>query len=227
MELEQEAIRRAHGRSLLLVEGVDDKHAFFHIFMRATGREPAFAIDSCDSDSGVLERLGSIVVGVESELAVIGAVLDADADTGVVRRRQSIRRLLEPAYDFPETFPVDGLIVKPKRSRMDRDRLPTIGVWFMPDNVRDGIFEDLLRAAMTPEVDRYVSAVVDKAKSDGIATFRSVERSKAIVKTHIAWQDPRKKDLGVAIRDRHFENLVPACEPFLNWLEALFGQWTA
>jgi hypothetical protein len=92
----------------------------------------------------------------------------------------------------------------------------------MPDNVRDGIFEDLLCAAMTPESEKYISGVVDKAKSDQMASFRDVERSKAIVKTHIAWQDPNKKNLGEAIR-AHFENLAPASQPFLNWLARLFG----
>ena len=57
----------------------------------------------------------------------------------------------------------------------------------------------------------------------GITGFRDVERPKAIVKTHIAWKDPNKKNLGEAI-GAHFDNLIPACRSFLNWLNLLFGE---
>src|SRR5208337_219848 len=95
---------------------------------------------------------------------------------------------------------------------------PVIGVWLMPDNVRDGIFEDLLCMAMAPESESYISKVVDKAKDDQMASFSNAERPKAIVKTHIAWQSPRTKHLGEAISARRFDNLIPACQPFLDWL---------
>jgi hypothetical protein len=92
----------------------------------------------------------------------------------------------------------------------------------MPDNDRDGMLEDLLCTAMAPESGKYIAAVVDQATVDGMTGFRKVERSKAIVKTHIAWQDPNKKNLGEAIGS-HFDNLDPACRPFLNWLQRLFN----
>jgi hypothetical protein len=131
---------------------------------------------------------------------------------------------LESAYDVPEAFPPGGLILKPKDTRANRERLPVIGVWLMPDNVRDGIFEDLLCTAMAPGSENYISKVVDKAKDDQMANFRDVERSKAIVKTHIAWQDPKTKNLGEAIGGKHFDNLAPACQPFVDWLSRLFGE---
>jgi hypothetical protein len=131
---------------------------------------------------------------------------------------------LESAYEITKDFPSEGLILKPRETRADRDRLPVIGVWLMPDNVRDGIFEDLLCAAMAPESKDYISRVVDKAKNDQMASFRDVERSKAIVKTHIAWRDPKTKNLGEAIGGKHFDNLAPACESFLDWLDRLFGE---
>lgn len=163
------------------------------------------------------------MVGSARTKRVLGAVIDADPDTGVPRRLQDLRRRLDSAYELPDAFPVDGLILRPSASRPDRARLPILGVWLMPDNERDGIFEDLLRVAMTVESESYISAVVDKAKVDGVATYSDVERSKVIVKTHVAWQDPDKKNVGEAI-GQHFENLAPACQPFLGWLERLFGE---
>lgn len=219
----QEADLTSRDKSLLLVEGVDDWHSVYHIVSCITKKEPCFEIGYCGNDGEVLDKLSSVVVGSATQKSTLGAVLDADADTGVATRLQSIRRLLESAYEVPDVFPSEGLILRPKNTRADRDRLPIIGVWLMPDNVRDGIFEDLLRAAMAPESEKYISGVVDQATKDGMTSFREVERPKAIVKTHIAWQDPNKKNLGEAI-SAHFDNLIPACQPFLNWLKRLFGE---
>jgi hypothetical protein len=212
------------GKSLLLVEGVDDWHSIHHIVSCITHNDAGFDIGYCGNDDAVIDRLSSVVVGSGTARSVLGAVLDADADTGIAARLQSIRHSLESAYEIPEVFPSEGLILKPKGARADRDRLPVIGVWLMPDNVHDGIFEDLLRAAMSPESEKYISGVLDQATKDGKTDFREIERPKAIIKTHIAWQDPNKKNLGEAINDKHFVNLAPACQPFLNWLNRLFGE---
>jgi hypothetical protein len=220
----QTADLSSEGKNLLLVEGVDDWHAFHHIVRSITNREAIFDIGYCGNDVAVLDRLSSVVVGSETTKSILGAVLDADAGKGVKARLGSIRHSLESAYEVPEVFPTEGLILRPKSTRIDRDRLPVIGVWLMPDNVRDGIFEDLLCAAMTPESENYISKVVDKAKEDRMASFRDVERTKSIVKTHIAWQDPKTKNLGEAISGKQFNNLGTACQPFLNWLNRLFGE---
>ncbi len=160
---------------------------------------------------------------------ILGAVLDADqcskedaGDGGIQSRIRVLQGRLGKSYAIPDKFPDEGLILPPTQE-VDQDRLPVLGVWLMPDNVRDGIFEDLLRAAMAPESEKYISGVVDQATKDGMTGFRDVERPKAIVKTHIAWQDPNKKNLGEAI-NAHFDNLIPACQSFLGWLERLFGE---
>ena len=113
-------------------------------------------------------------------------------------------------------FPPNGLIVRPKLDHPNHDRLPVIGVWLMPDNVRDGILEDLLREALPAEQEAYIGKVVDRAREDRVATFGSVDRSKVIVRTHIIWQDPSMKDLGIALAP-HFERLEPACRGFFDW----------
>lgn len=225
----EEADLSSEGNSLLLVEGVDDCHSLSNAFRSITGKPHSFKIGHCGkdgkpgNDSAVLDLLRTVVVGSKCTKAILGAVIDSDADTGVEARLQSIRHALESAYEVPAIFPPEGLILNPKESRVDHHRLPIIGIWLMPDNVNSGIFEDLLRSAMRPESEKYITDVVDKAKIDGMTGFRDVERSKAIVKTHIAWQDPNKKNLGEAISS-HFDNLDPACRPFLDWLERLFGK---
>jgi len=217
------------GRKVLLVEGIDDWHNFGHLILASIGSLPTCEMGHCDNDEGVLDRLTAMTEGSRRTQTVLGAVLDADrgkpevpGDTGIQHRIRTLQGRLGAYYQIPESFPVEGLILPPKAEK-DRDRLPILGIWLMPDNERDGIFEDLLRAAMTPKSEGYIADVVDKAKAEGVASFIEVQRSKAIVKTHIAWQDPDKKNVGEAI-GKHFENLAPACGPFLKWLEMLFGE---
>lgn len=217
------------GKKALLVEGPDDWHAFCHLVHKATGAFPSYELGHCINEEGVLEILTGMTEASQKTQAILGAVLDADqsetegtGDGGIRSRVRSLQGRLGKFYAIPDEFPEEGLILPPTEE-IDQDRLPILGIWLMPDNVRDGIFEDLLRAAMAPESEKYISAVVDQAKKDGMTGFREVERPKAIVKTHIAWQDPNKKNLGEAI-EAHFDNLVPACKPFLDWLERLFGE---
>ena len=218
------------GKKVLLVEGLDDWHAFSHLIHASTGAFPAYELGHCDNDDGVLDILSGMTEASSQTQSVLGAVLDADQgkegiarDRGIQARIRSLKGRLEKYYAIPDAFDAEGIILSPT-NESDRDRLPVLGIWLMPDNERDGIFEDLLCTAMAPESEKYISVVVDKARDDGMTGFRDVERSKAIVKTHIAWQDPNKKNLGEAIGS-HFDNLDPACRPFLNWLERLFNQF--
>lgn len=217
------------GKKVLLVEGQDDWHAINHLIHALTGAFPDYELGYCDNDEAVLDILYGVTEASRQTQVLLGAILDADQgkegldkDSGTQARIRSLKGRLDKFYDIPDAFPTDGLILSPK-AEVDIDRLPTIGIWLMPDNVLDGIFEDLLRAAMAPASEKYISEVVDKASQDCMTSFRDVERSKAIVKTHIAWQDPNKKNLGEAIGS-HFDNLNPACLPFLKWLERLFGK---
>jgi hypothetical protein len=87
----QPADLASEGKGLLLVEGVDDWHAFRHIVRGIRDREPFFEIGYCGNDDAVLDRLSSVVVGSGTTKSALGAVLDADADTGVDARLESIR----------------------------------------------------------------------------------------------------------------------------------------
>lgn len=216
------------GKKVLLVEGPDDWHAINNLIHKSTGAFPSYELGYCNNDNGVLDILSGMTEASNQTQSILGAVLDADlgkegkaGDSGIQARIRSLKGRLEKYYAIPDLFAGEGLILPPT-NESDRDRLPVLGIWLMPDNERDGIFEDLLCAAMAPESEKYIAGVVDQATVDKMTSFRNVERSKAIVKTYIAWQDPNKKNLGEAIGS-HFDNLDPACRSFLNWLECLFS----
>jgi len=86
------------------------------------------------------------------------------------------------------------------------------------------MFEDLLIEALPEEGRTYTSAVVNKAKTDAVATFKDIHLSKAVIRTYMAWQDPPDiQYLGVAIKKKTFEKIEAKCKQFIQWLEELFG----
>lgn len=218
------AIESPLGAKALLVEGIDDWHAIYHIVECCTGAAPTFDLRYCGNDDAVVETAAAIPVSRTRTQEVVGLVLDSDSEDnnggGIQHRIRLLKSKLGHYYEIPDTLPTNGLNILPSDQTND-ESLPRLGIWLMPDNALDGIFEDLLRIAMNATTQAYISAVVDKAKADQIASYRPVERSKAIVRTHIAWQDPNKKNLGEAMAS-HFENLVPACEVFIKWIQSLF-----
>ena len=126
-------------------------------------------------------------------------------------------------YTLPKVFPEGGLILDPL-ANPGSDRLPRLGIWLMPNNRAYGMFEDLLIESLKDEVKVYTTAVVTKAKTDGIATFKEIHLSKAVIRTYMAWQDPPDiQYLGLAIKTKTFENIEAKCKQFIQWLEQLFG----
>ena len=94
----------------------------------------------------------------------------------------------------------------------------------MPNNKAYGMFEDLLMEALLDKVRSYTTGVVNRAKTDQIATLKGVHLSKAIIRTYMAWQDPPDIPfLGLAIKKKTFENIEAKCKQFIRWLEQLFG----
>jgi len=82
-----------------------------------------------------------------------------------------------------------------------------------------------MRAATTGGLPpSYTTAVVRRSKTDGIAKFKDVHLSKAVIRTYLAWQDPPDiQYLGLAIKRGAFDNIEAECRQFVGWLEQLFG----
>jgi hypothetical protein len=82
----------------------------------------------------------------------------------------------------------------------------------------------LLSNALLDSVRTYTDSVVSKAKTDQIASYRESHKSKAMIRTYMAWQDPPDiQYIGLAIKSRVFQNLETTCQTFIEWLRALFG----
>lgn len=218
---------KAESELLLLVEGVNDCHAISQIVWLARKAEPAFGIYECGSDNGVLDMVAATLVDTTRAKRVLGLVLDSDIegvppDKVVQSRLDQLRYRTDGYYSLPDTFPEQGLIVSPVRTRPDAHRLPKLGVWLMPNNRSWGMFEDLLIQSLPDRTIQYTTGVVDKAKVDGVAAFKDAHKAKAIVRTYMAWQDPDVQYLGLAVRQRMFPQVSTECRQFLQWLDDLF-----
>jgi hypothetical protein len=214
---------------LLLVEGVNDCHAVFQLVWLVHKTAPVFGIHECGNDDKVLENLAARLVSSAPRQKTLGVILDSDikgvsADQVIQSRLDQLRPRIGEFYALPKVFPEGGLILDPLATRQGADRLPRLGVWLMPNNRAYGMFEDLLIESLKDEVKVYTTAVVNKAKTDGIASFKDIHLSKAVIRTYMAWQDPPDiQYLGVAIKTKTFGNIEARCKQFIQWLEQLFG----
>jgi hypothetical protein len=220
---------KSESELLLLVEGVNDCHAVFQLMWLVYHADPVFGIHECGNDDKVLDSLASRIVSTRSRQRVLGLILDADIvglrpDQVIQSRLDQLAARVGTRYPLPAVFPEGGLILDPLAGRPDADRLPKLGVWLMPNNKAYGMFEDLLMGSLSEQVAAYTTTVVKQSKVDGIARFKDVHLSKAVIRTYLAWQDPPDiQYLGLAIKRGAFENIEAECKRFVQWLEQLFG----
>lgn len=213
---------------LLLVEGPSDRNAVVQLVRLVRKAEPSFLAFDCKNDDGVLAQLSARLVQPHPAQKVVGLILDADIDgstekDAVQRRWAQLKNRIGADYNLPENFPAEGLIIDPKQGRQAIGTLPRIGVWLMPNNRAFGMFEDLLLESLGDHEKNYTSSVVNRAKTDQVATFHPSHLSKAVVRTYMAWQEPPDlPHLSFAIRMGHFQNINAACAQFLDWLGRLF-----
>jgi hypothetical protein len=219
---------KSESELLLLVEGINDCHAVFQLMSLIRGVAPVFGIHECGGDDKVLDNLASRIVSTRAKQRVLGLILDADieglpADQVIQSRLDQLVARVGTYYPLPPVFPEHGLILDPLANRPEADRLPRLGVWLMPNNKAYGMFEDLLMDSLPGQVAAYTGTVVKQSKADGIARFKDVHLSKAVIRTYLAWQDPPDMQyVGLAIRKGAFENVEAGCKRFIEWLEQLF-----
>lgn len=199
---------------ILLVEGIDDCHVVMAL-CAAHNVPHTFGIYECGSDVGVLKRLNALILRPDPPL-VIGIVLDADRPS-LEGRWQSVRaKLSHYDYTFPEAPTSNGTIIQ---SEAD---FPRIGFWFMPDNQVSGMLEDFCQGLAEAKALGFAATCVDKAKQDGLSTYKDAHRSKAIIHTYLAWQDEPGRPLGQAITAQALRPATEIGKRFAGWLERLF-----
>lgn len=208
----------------LIVEGPDDRETLLQL-CNAHGynlkNQPAFEILVAGGIDRVPSAFRSAVLGSYS---VVGAMVDADGPgqgmTLTQRWRSWQAQLGALAYRPPETLPAGGLVLKPG------DR-PTVGLWIMPDNQRDGALEDWLMD-LVPAGDPLMPAARAAVSQVGSAVaephrYADKDRSKAELHTFLACKPITPTPSGLAFTRNYLDPNHSMAQALLSWLRALFG----
>ncbi|MDX2268612.1 MAG: DUF3226 domain-containing protein [Bryobacter sp.] len=126
-----------------VLKGIDEWHLLQHSGERAKElfKEPPKPKPSEPALSGdtVATRLSAALK--DNTLNVICVICDAERQSADERWR-ALKNIVESAYnDCPAEFPERGLILNQK------DR-PKLGIWIMPDNIKQGMIEDFYLSAI-------------------------------------------------------------------------------
>ena len=204
------------GKKILLVEGADDEHVLKHV----CGARGVQKLDEIKPLGSVEQLLESFPVRLkESDIEVLGVVVDADTDLSA--RWQSLRdRLRNAGYqNVPEHPAPKGTILPPP----DNAVLPRVGIWIMPDNQTRGILEDFMRF-LVPEGSGLFNHVKSSVAAipEGERRFDKRAEPKAIIHTWLAWQEEPGKPLGTAITARYLDPGVAQVDDLVFWLTQLF-----
>lgn len=152
---------------------------------------------------------------LESDLEVMGIIVDADTDLQA-RWDSLCSRLRECGYSqLPRQPDARGTIIEePGKVRL--------GIWIMPNNRLDGMLEDFV-AFLIPPADKlwgYVQTCVENISPDE-RPFGSHE-AKAKIHTWLAWCEQPGTPLGSAIQRRYLDAHVPEALEFVAWIRRLF-----
>ncbi|MGA2543576.1 MAG: DUF3226 domain-containing protein [Verrucomicrobiota bacterium] len=204
------------GKKILLVEGTDDEH----VFKNLCGQRNVGTLDEIKPQGSVKQLLENFPVRLlESEIEVLGVVLDADTD--LAGRWDALKqRLIRAGYSGVPGQPApEGTILDPPINTL----LPRFGVWIMPDNRTTGILEDFLHflvpagSRLFEHVKSSVQAIPDQERR-----FSKLAEPKAIIHTWLAWQVEPGKPFGTAISAKFLDPNVSQVDVLVAWLKRLF-----
>ena len=205
--------RSRHGRKIIAVEGVNDKHVIMHILTRSGIR---LGIDVIDRD-GLDELLRGIPLLVgNAENRVVGIVVDAN-DSTIARSRAVLDLLRRAGVDVPTSLEEYGTIIP------GTDELPRIGIWMMPDNRSPGELEHFV-ARMIPDDDPVWP--LSEGYIDGIPLQHRVFRPQKVTRAKVlSWMATRDEPgfMGQAIDRRDLRTDGELCQRFIAWLNRLFA----
>ena len=204
------------GKRVLWVEGRDDEHVVKSI----CGWLGLGKIDHIESQEGKDPLLETLPIKLkESDLMVLGIILDADTDLHA-RWRALADRLRAAGYGAIREWPdPQGTVLYPPQGSL----LPRLGIWLMPDNRVPGILEDFLRFlipahdALLPHAEQALATLPD-------TRFEPLKRPKVLMHTWLAWQEEPGKPYGQAITARYLDATLPAGAAFAAWLQRVFFQ---
>lgn len=200
-----------------IVEGGDDRHVIDQLVGVKQVKKPEI-----HPKSGFSELLKSLPENLtNNSLEFLAVVFDADRDP--VARWREVREKMTAAgvEDVPEA-PAEGGFIG--NSPSDRILPRRTGIWMMPNNRSPGALEELV-VRMIPVVSPLFAHV--RASIDSIPPnerlFSDEKRTKAEIRTWLAWQKDPGLAYGSAIRENYLDTETPGIADFVAWLNKLYS----
>lgn len=215
---------------ILLVEGVDDQ-CFFKQFIKKFTPELSIDVEvvtpkdlneqGYNTKQGALEQLSVMTKGTEA--VQIGLIVDADLSKdggGCLNFLVQLNKKLEAnrfasADKNPES---SGYMVQ--------HSVHSCGVWIMPNNNDDGIFEDWLAdVAQDREGQELKNHAKNIVENLPCRNFRKQDFNKAYISTWLSWQSkPRGGALNIFDQDNCLiDGEHERVKHLIVWLRQVFG----
>ena len=203
--------------NLLLVEGRDDEHVFYHLLEHYQIPE-RFQVKN---KGGIENLLGTLSTELKrSNLERLGIVVDANSS--IQARWQALQNIFikSGGVDVPTAPDLGGAIFSVELP----DRSLVVGVWIMPNNELSGMLESFVRFLVPADDslwDRAADCLTRIPEQE--RRFPAAHQIKAHVHTWLAWQEEPGTPLGLAIKKRYLDADAPHARQLMDWVCRLFS----
>jgi len=206
------------GQKVLLVEGDSDERFFLGLleYLQLKDKINIAKPPGSGGKPSALKFLDTLLKRLYQKEGIthLGMVIDADYPQygeGYKKSLNDIHNIIKK-HQYNE---LDGL--SPGLSFSHNNGFMPFGLWIMPDNYSDGMFEDWVEKCIK-DVDRYPLLEHAKVVIKGLpeVRFKEIQRTKAEISTWMAWQEKPGEGLHKII-PRKFIDLN--CVPFINLIE--------
>lgn len=218
---------------VLIVEGEDDRGFFEQVcksFNFITVAPPKayqahFDEHLHNGKQGALNLLKKLLIQLLDEEAAIrklAIIIDADYDEegglGYEKTIQQVKKIAEK-HDFKLAENQEhGLRFK------HNDSPAEFGLWVMPNNQKDGMFEDFIKECVTTTEQSLFNHAVQVVQDVPNKKFKDHHYSKAEVATWLAWQKPPGHGLYYSVKDNLLDPNHALFQKMELWLKNIFTQ---
>jgi len=213
----------------LLVEGEADRD-FFKACLREAGIvEQVWVgppIDFSDKKYGkgnALHILPKLIEGLaDGSSKRLAIIVDADypeTDFGFLKTWKKIALILRNSgYNLPDNPPKTpaGFIFT------HTDGLPDFGLWIMPNNTKDGMLEDFIKASIVCTEKPLLAHAQTTVNSLPNRKFKDIHLSKAEIATWMAWQTIPGQSIAGAVGGKLLDFQTGQAKQFLDWLKKVY-----
>ena len=218
----------------LLVEGDADTNFYAACLIKAGFNVkndffigPAIAYDPQKSPGkgNAIALLPSLIDQMEQELVThLALVVDADYSKtnglGFDETLKKIKNILdEKSYDTTINLAEDkgGFCFK------NKDGLPNVGLWIMPDNASSGFIENFISTSLIESEKKFFKCASNAVLALRERRFNDLHESKANVATWLAWQKIPGQGMASAIGNDFINLKKGQGKKLIDWLKLVYS----